>query len=105
MDKIECYLEKWADWMRLSDVSKCSYPKKASGGFVESWIKDNDDLLESADIECIIKIDASIESLDRCHQESINRYYKIRYINTIQASSFDVAKQAIKPFLIKRALL
>ena len=107
LGEVEMLLTIWADWMHQGGDNVQSYPAKASGGFIESWIKDSSDLADNADAERIAKIDAAFESLKQCYKEPIRRHFNLGY-QVWQwgvERTYEEAKQEIRPFLRARCLL
>jgi hypothetical protein len=80
LDRAEALLLTWADFMRRPEPIAEGYPAKASGGFVESWIKDSEELSDAADLQEIGKIKASIDSLSQPHQRIIHKVHGISYM-------------------------
>jgi hypothetical protein len=98
IDPVEALLLKWADFMRRPEPIAEGYPVKASGGFVESWIKDSEELSDAADLQEIGKINASIDSLSQPHQRIIHKVHGISFMVwrfTNEAALYDAAKTAL----------
>ena len=76
-DEVEALLDLWADWMRRPEPLAEGYPAKASGGFVASWRKDDEDEEEARMAERVARINAAFDSLPRLYQEAIMRHYRL----------------------------
>lgn len=108
LDEIDVLLGMWTDWMFRDEPIAEGYPSKASGGFIPSWRKDDqdtDDAIESATVE---KVNACYESLGRYYQDPIDRHYGLgfrvwRFQNG--GATFEDAKSAIRPLFVKKGLL
>lgn len=106
IDTVEELLLKWADSMRKPDQGVQGYPNKASGGFTHSWIKDSDELVENANAEELVKIQAAIDSLKQPHYEVICKRHRIgrplvwRWGNEVEL--YGHAKQAFKIIYFSR---
>jgi len=74
-DEVERLLDLWADWMRKPELLTEGYPAKASGGFIESWRKDSEELADNAEADRLDKINACFDSLQRIYQVAINKHY------------------------------
>ena len=79
IDQAEELLLKWAEAMRAPEDVTAGYPAKASGGFIPSWIKDFEELADSADATEVGKLKASIDSLTQPHQRVIYKRHGIGY--------------------------
>jgi len=79
IDETESLLLKWAEFMRHGGEPVTGYPEKALG-FIESWIKDNEDLCEAADDYEMNKIQATIDSLSAPHNRIIHKVHKISHM-------------------------
>ena len=73
-------LKKWAEWMRRDEPVAEGYPSKASGGFIQSWIKDSEELFDKADQREIEIINASVNSLNFIHQRVVYRVHGLGYL-------------------------
>lgn len=99
MDEAEALLLNWADWMRRAEPGSIGYPAKASGGFIGSWIKDDDELAEAADGREMERIVAALESLSQPHYRIIHKMHRISYIVwrfQDEQALYDAAKEAFK---------
>lgn len=67
IDQSEELLLKWAESMRAPEDAGLGYPAKASGGFTHTWIKDFDELADTADAIELAKINAAVNSLHVSH--------------------------------------
>lgn len=79
LDVIEGLLVKWADYMRRGESLAEGYPAKASGGFIESWKKDAEDLTDDADQRELESINASVDSLSFMHKRVVFQRHGIGY--------------------------
>lgn len=106
-DEVESLLDLWADWMRRPESLAEGYPAKASGGFIESWRKDDEDEDEARMAERIGRINAAFDSLSRLYQDAITRHYKLGSAvwQFSQPATFDDAKIVLRVKLVKRGLL
>jgi hypothetical protein len=55
------------------------YPSKAAGGFIPSWIKDDEELTEAADQRELESINASVDSLSFMHKRVVYHFHGIGY--------------------------
>lgn len=78
LEEVEELLLKWADWMRGADLEKIGYPSK-SLGVVESWIRDNEELVDAALQYQMGKVNATIDSLIEPHQRIIYKRHNIGF--------------------------
>lgn len=76
--QIDDLLAKWADCMKGGKIAD-GYPSKCTG-MVESWIKDNEDLLDAADSYEFGKINAAIDSLLQPHRQIIYKKHGLGYM-------------------------
>jgi len=79
IDDIDALLEKWAEWMRRDELVAEGYPSKAAGGFIESWIKDDEELSDAADLRELESINASVDSLSFMHKRVVYHFQGIGY--------------------------
>lgn len=105
IDEVEALLDIWAEWMRKPEGPE-GYPSK-SPGMIHSWIKDFDELVESADAEEIAKINAAFDSLGRSYQDAINRHYGLgaQVWRFGQPATFEDAKIMIRVKFVAKGLL
>lgn len=78
-DVVEDLLCKWAEWMHRDECIAEGYPAKAAGGFIESWIKDDDELSDAADLRELESINASVDSLSFMHKRIVYSVHGIGY--------------------------
>lgn len=107
VDEVQHLLDLWADWMRKPEPLADGYPDKASGGFIESWRKDSEDLADAAELDRITKIDAAFNSLTPVYRDAINRHYKLgsQVWRFAKAASFEDAKIMIRVKFVMKGLL
>jgi hypothetical protein len=77
LDEAEALLLKWADSMRSESLPVDGWAEKAQGGFIGSWIKDFEELCDTADSYQIDKIQAAIDSLHITHNRVIYQWHGI----------------------------
>ena len=106
-DEVQHLLDLWADWMRKPESLADGYPEKASGGFIESWRKDSEELADAADADRLEKIDAAYNSLTPLYRDAIMRHYKLgaQVWRFAKASSFEDAKVMIRVKFVMKGLL
>jgi hypothetical protein len=78
-DDVENLLNKWAAWMCRDEPIAAWYPEKASGGFIDSWIKDDDELVAAADQRELESVNASVDSLSFMHKRVIYHMHGVGY--------------------------
>ena len=76
-DVVEGLLDLWADDQRRPPNDVQGYPSEASGGFITSWRKDDEDTDELNERIRIGKIDASFNDLSPRYQNAIKLHYGI----------------------------
>ena len=79
IDVVEDLLRKWADYMRRDESVTEGYPEKASGGFIESWVKDDEELTDAADQRELESINASVDSLSFMHKRVVYQFQGLGY--------------------------
>ena len=99
LDVVEDLLDKWAKWMHSGDSIAEGYPQKAAGGFIESWIKDDEELVEAADQRELESINASVDSLSFMHKRVVYHMHGVGYgvwqfANT--EALYEAAKESLK---------
>ncbi len=106
-DEIQKLLDRWANWMFTDERLAAWYPDEASGGFVPSWIKDDEEAVSAADATTIEKVDACYSSLKLRFQEAINRNYGLgsRVWEFGHPPTFEDAKAEIRIFFVRKGLL
>lgn len=106
-DEVQHLLDLWADWMRKPEPIADGYPAKASGGFIESWRKDSEDLADAADADRLEKINAAFDSLAPIYRNAINRHYGLGHQvwRFAKGDSFDDAKVMIRVKFVMKGLL
>lgn len=107
VDEVEMLLDLWADWMRKPEPIADGYPAKASGGFIESWRKDSEELADAADADRLEKINAAFDSLAPIYRNAINRHYGLGHQvwRFAKGDSFDDAKVMIRVKFVMKGLL
>lgn len=107
VDDVEMLLDLWAQWMKCDDPLAAWYPTEASGPFILSWRKDEQDEDNSVAGIRIEKIDACYNSLGRRYQEAISAYYGLgeRVWRFAAPATFGDAKAAIMPLFVAKGLL
>jgi hypothetical protein len=63
-------LEIWCEWMHRDNL-RLGYPSQASGGFITSWIKDDDDKYQEADNLTAHAVSAVVESMSRPQKTAV----------------------------------
>lgn len=106
-DEVQHLLDLWADWMRKPEPLADGYPEKASGGFIESWRKDSEELADAADADRLEKIDAAYNSLTPLYRDAIMRHYKLgsQVWRFERAANFEDAKIMIRVKFVMKGLL
>lgn len=107
VDEVQHLLDLWADWMRKPEPLADGYPDKASGGFIESWRKDSEDLADAADAERIERINAAFDSLAPVYRDAINRHYGLgaQVWRFAKSASLEDAKIMLRVKLVTKGLL
>lgn len=107
IDEVQLLLDIWADWMRKPEPLADGYPEKASGGFIESWRKDSEDLADAADADRVAKIDAAFNSLTPVYRDAIFQHYQLgsQVWRFAKAASFEDAKIMIRVKFVMKGLL
>jgi hypothetical protein len=107
IDDVQTLLDLWADWMHKPEPIAEGYPEKASGGFIESWIKDSEEAADSAQAETISKVNAAFDSLAPVYKEAINRHYGLgsQVWRFAKDASFEDAKIFIRVKFVAKGLL
>lgn len=107
IDEVQLLLDIWADWMRKPEPLADGYPAKASGGFIESWRKDSEDLADAADSDRLEKIDAAFNSLTPLYRDAIMRHYELgsQVWRFERAANFEDAKIMIRVKFVMKGLL
>lgn len=106
-DDVELLLNLWAnDMFRPEDTAE-GYPDKASGGFIPSWRKDEQDTDDALDAATVEKVNACYDSLSRHYQEPICKHYGLgsRVWRFASGATFEDAKAAIRPLFVKKGLI
>jgi hypothetical protein len=106
-DVVEGLLDLWAADQRRPPNDVQGYPSEASGGFVVSWRKDDEDVDDENERIRIGKIDAAFNDLKPRYQNAIKLHYGImtrtpdvwkHYI----PANFDEAKIVIRVKFVQR---
>lgn len=107
IDEVELLLDLWADWMRRPEPLADGYPEKASGGFIESWRKDDEDEEECRLAERISRINAAFDSLQTIHKDAILKHYGLgsRVWRFAKDASFEDAKIVARVKFVTKGLL
>jgi hypothetical protein len=107
IDEVQTLLDIWADWMRKPEPLTEGYPSKASGGFIESWRKDSEDLADAADAERVERINAAYDSLAPIYRDAIMRHYKLgsQVWRFAKDATFEDAKIMIRVKFVAKGLL
>jgi hypothetical protein len=107
VDEVQTLLDIWADWMRRPEPLAEGYPDKASGGFIESWRKDSEDLADAADAERIERINAAFDSLAPIYRNAIMQHYGLgsQVWRFSQSVTFEDAKVFMRVKLVAKGLL
>ena len=107
VDEVQLLLDIWAEDMRRDGLCADDYPSKASGGFIHSWQKDFEDMVDEADAEQLVKINAAYDSLQRIYQDAICKHYGLGHQvwKFARAASFDDAKTVIRVKFVMKGLL
>lgn len=79
LDDVETLLNRWAQWMGQHESIAGWYPPKAAGGFIDSWIKDDDELAEAADQREFESVNASVDSLSFMHKRAVYHVHNVGY--------------------------
>lgn len=99
IDPTEELLLRWAESMRHG--GGLQEPSKASGGFIDSWVKDSEELFEAADDREIGRINAAIDSLRSPHQKIIYKKHKLGYMVWRFDNEEELYDSAKKEFVLK----
>ena len=107
IDEVQMLLDIWAEDMRRPPKDVQGYPSKASGGFIESWRKDSEDLADAADADRLEKINAAFDSIAPIYRNAINRHYGLGHQvwRFAKDTSFDDAKVMIRVKFVMKGLL
>lgn len=107
IDEVEVLLDRWADWMRKPEPIAEGYPAKASGGFIESWIKDSEEVADAAELETVNRINAAFDSLTPLYRDAIMRHYGLgsRVWDFAKDCTFEDAKIVIRVKFVAKGLL
>lgn len=106
-DVVEGLLDLWAEDQKRPPNDVQGYPSEASGGFITSWRKDEQDVDEANERVKIGIIDASFDDLKPRYQNAIKLHYGImtrtpdvwkHYI----PATFDEAKMVIRVKFVQR---
>lgn len=108
-DEVWGLLDMWANYMHTPESLAAGYPNKASGGMIGSWCKDTEEAVAAADEERITRIDAAIDSLPRCYQIAINKYYGLGDYPDVwrfkRNATFEDAKIVLRVKFVLKGLL
>lgn len=109
-DEVQGLLDLWADDYRKPSQEVQGYPSEASGGFIASWRKDDEEVDEANERVRISIIDAAFNDLKPRYQNAIKLHYGImrrtpdvwrHYV----PATFDEAKIVIRVKFVQRGLL